>query len=95
MNRGPHEQIDRDVEGEPPLEESVVDQAIFWFVLQASGHMTATDEDALRDWLESNGEHARAWARLKGAVSEFGKNRTLSEKVATRAAILIMAFGLS
>lgn len=30
-----------------------------------------------------------------GAVSEFGKNRTLSEKVATRAAILIMAFGLS
>ena len=32
---------------------------------------------------------------LVGAVSEFGKNRTLSEKVATRAAILIMAFGLS
>lgn len=37
---------------------------------------------------------ARSGEQL-GAVSEFGKNRTLSEKVATRAAILIMAFGLS
>lgn len=63
------------------LAEAVVDQAIYWFVLQSSGHISAADQRALHAWRESHPDHARAWARLERMGERLHDRSTLAPDV--------------
>ncbi|WP_168734241.1 FecR domain-containing protein [Pseudothauera nasutitermitis] len=47
-----------------PLADGIIDQAIHWYVLRASGEMSPDDETALQSWCAAHPDHALAWARL-------------------------------
>lgn len=50
---------------EPSIPEDVVDAAIQWYVLLASGAATAQDHAALVRWRAESATHAAAWSRFE------------------------------
>lgn len=50
---------------EPPVPEDVVDAAIQWYVLLASGTATAQDHAAFARWRAESPAHAAAWSRFE------------------------------
>lgn len=53
------------------IDARVVDQAIDWYVRQASGHATAADAMAFEAWCAAHPEHMRAWQRLQSVGGRF------------------------
>ncbi|WP_367305464.1 FecR/PupR family sigma factor regulator [Achromobacter denitrificans] len=49
----------------PSIPEDVVDAAIQWYVLLASGAATAQDHAALVRWRAESATHAAAWSRFE------------------------------
>ncbi|NMG68112.1 DUF4880 domain-containing protein [Azoarcus indigens] len=52
-------------DGEAPVDEAVLAQAVEWYVRLASGTQTREDERAFSCWVEASPEHARAWTRME------------------------------
>ncbi|MCD0504586.1 FecR domain-containing protein [Bordetella petrii] len=50
--------------GHLPLPESVVEQAVSWYVHFASGTATSDEREQFARWRDRHADHARAWERL-------------------------------
>lgn len=53
------------------LPDTVIDQAIAWRVLLASGMATDADREACGQWCAAHPDHALAWQRIAGFGSEL------------------------
>lgn len=54
-----------------PIANEVVDEAIGWFVRQASGQQTASEQQAFEHWLDRDPSHQQAWQRLRGLGTQL------------------------
>lgn len=48
-----------------PVAPGIIDVAILWYVRQASGEMSSSEQAELADWLAGHPDHARAWRQLQ------------------------------
>ena len=48
-----------------PVAESIVEQAVSWYVRLASGQQTPQDQAEFEQWRAAHADHARAWRRLQ------------------------------
>lgn len=71
----------------PRIAQAIVDQAIVWYVLLASGTDTAQDRHAFEQWRDADAEHARAWARLEDLGQQLRRNNTHVAPLLTHAAL--------
>lgn len=48
------------------IDEHIVEQAVDWYVRDASGQQSLDDRTRFADWIAAHPDHGRAWQRLRG-----------------------------
>jgi len=71
----------------PPIPEDVVDAAIHWYVLLASGTASAQDRAAFARWRAESAAHAAAWSRFEAMGGRLQGGAARLAPAATHAAL--------
>lgn len=69
-------------DGSAPIADAVLDEAIRWFVLRASGDMSAARHVELERWLAARPEHTQAWERLNQMGQHLQQGRQIAPELA-------------